>query len=105
MATFKNDAKSDELVLSTVLSCPPFAVKMAEGDPLCARTAENATVPAALMEGAPKPSLISPLAIESAIRVRDAPSPLKIASEFAVVVAANATTPAELIATLSAKKV
>src|SRR5579862_9683816 len=99
MATFRNELKPFGDVLATVVSGPPLPLKMAAGDPRWASREENATVPAALMEGAPTLILTNPLAVESAIRVLELPSPLNIASEFVVVAPANATIPPALIAT------
>ena len=51
------------------------------GRPRCANAAENATVPAELIEGDPTPCLKNPAAVESAISVLELPSPLKMARE------------------------
>src|SRR5215475_13029847 len=98
MATFEKVEKPVGVLIATVVSGPPLPVKMLDGNPRSARGEKNATVPGALIEGAPMKAPASPLAAESAIRVFVVPSPLKMPCEFDAVIASKATTPLEFMA-------
>src|SRR5215831_13082010 len=99
IATFWNDENPLGDVAATAVNGPPLPKKIPAGSPRCANTAENATVPEALMHGDPRTRPTKPDAVESTINLKDFPSPLKIARELLAVVASNATIPAGLIDT------